>query len=178
MNKVNLPNVPQRTSPSFAFSTLKRAIFESFGKRQFGHAEIEQVLDFFGNTPPECAFCGSTEVKRWDHLIPVMDGGETVLGNMMLACQVCDDSKGKSSFEEWIWGDAPKSPKSRGVEDITERVQHINKYVNHFGYQPVELDFRLNDEEKSELARIEAQLEVSRQELSGLINSYRERMGY
>lgn len=175
---MNLPNVPQKTSPSFAFSTLKRAIFESFGKRQFGQAEIEQVLDFFGNNPPECAFCGSTEVKRWDHLVPVMDGGETVIGNMVLACQSCDDSKGKSPFETWIWGNAAKSPKSRGVEDITKRVEKIKVYVQHFGYQPIAIEKRMTKKENQELARIEAQLEVSRQELSGLIKSYIERMGY
>ena len=177
-NKMKLPKVPQRTNPSFAFNILKRSTVENFGRRQFGQAEVEEVIVFFGDNRPECAFCGSIEVKRWDHVVPVMDGGETVIGNMVLACQECDDSKGKSPFEKWIWGDAPKSPKSRGIEDIAERVEKINNYVKHYKYHPVAIEKRLSKQEKQELARIEAQLEDSRRELHDLISSYRDRRGY
>ena len=72
-------------------------------------------MAFFGKNPPECVFCGNREVKRWDHLVPVMKGGETVLGNMVPACARCDDSKQAFPFEEWMVSDAKWSPKSRGV---------------------------------------------------------------
>ena len=43
-----------------------------------------KVLDFFDPTPHECIFCGNLDVKRWDHLVPISKGGDTVLGNMVL----------------------------------------------------------------------------------------------
>ena len=80
-----LPRVPGRTTPGFAFSILDRAISECLSRRQFGAVEIKQVIEFFDIDPPECVFCGATPVSRWDHLVPINGGGETLLGNMVPA---------------------------------------------------------------------------------------------
>ena len=96
-----LPKVPMRTNLGFVFSMLERSITDSLSVRRFGQSEMAQVLAFFNTDPPECAFCGEANVKRWDHLIPVSLGGETVIGNMVLACGRCDDSKGQRPFEQW-----------------------------------------------------------------------------
>ena len=100
---------------------VERALLNCLATRRFGLGEIEQVLEFFGFDPPECVYCGSHEVQRWDHLVPVKEGGETVLGNMVPACARCDDSKRHLSFEEWVKSDSESSLKNRGIKEIGQR---------------------------------------------------------
>ena len=114
---MKLPRVPQRTTPGFAFSIVKRALIESIAVRQFGKLEIAQVVAFFGEDPPTCVFCGDTPIRRWDHLTPVSKGGDTMLGNMVPACATCDDSKGGLPYDVWALGGAPNSPQTRSVRD-------------------------------------------------------------
>lgn len=78
---MKLPRVPARTTTGFAFSMVDRALRERLAERKFGRAEVEKVLEHFGD-PPNCAFCGDERIARWDHLVPVTRGGDTVLGNM------------------------------------------------------------------------------------------------
>ena len=70
----HLPSIPKRTTPGFAFSMIERALNECLGERRFGKAEIDQVLAFFNSANLECVYCGSRDVKRWDHLIPIKNG--------------------------------------------------------------------------------------------------------
>ena len=174
---MKLPQAPQRTTPGFAFSILDRALIECLGARQFGQTEMAQVLDFFGMTQPECVFCGSPEVRRWDHLVAVTRNGESVLGNMVPACARCDDSKRSLPFEEWMSGHAQGSPQSRGVGDVTERIQRIQAYVQHFGYRVNPLEERLDEAELDRLAEIRLRLAELRQEVDALIRDYRQRTG-
>lgn len=175
---MSIPRVPQRTTPGFAFSMVNRALQECLAVRQFGQTEIAQVLDFFGADPPECAFCGSPNVSRWDHLVPVNSSGETVLGNMVPSCARCDDSKRNLSFEEWMAGDARLSPKSRGVSDIDERIQRIQTYMQHFGYEVRAVEDRLTAQELERLRAIQAGLEGLRRDVDALILDYRTRTGH
>ena len=80
-----------------------------------------------------------------------MKGGDTVLGNMVLACATCDDSKQASDFEQWINGNAPLCPRTRGVEDINGRVEKIRDYVRCYRYDAQDIHQRLNDSEWDEL---------------------------
>jgi hypothetical protein len=173
---MKLPQVPQRTTTGFAFSEISRAIQEGFARRQFGNAEIDQVLSFFGD-PPQCVYCGSPEVRRWDHVVPIRNGGETVLGNIVPACAKCDDSKQHRPFAEWMQGDAPLSPKSRGVQDIEERIARIRAYAQEFEYAHSRLEDRLKGEEKERLETIRASLAQARDGLEALIADYRARKG-
>ena len=66
---------------------------------------------------------------------------------MVLACAQCDDSKQATEFEQWMTGDAPRSPKSRGVLDIESRVQRIREYVRHHKYAVGSLNERLDRRE-------------------------------
>jgi hypothetical protein len=124
-----LPRVPQRTTPGFVFSILDRSIKDCLSRRQFGLVEIKQVIDFFGEGPPECVFCGSAAVARWDHLVPITSGGETVLGNMVPSCARCDDSKQHRPYEEWMLSEGPSSLKGRGVTDVEARIERLKEYV-------------------------------------------------
>ena len=174
---MKLPRAPQRTTPGFAFPTVTRSLRACLGTRQFGQKEMAEVLDFFGTPEPQCVFCGSSEVKRWDHLVPVNRGGETVLGNMVPACARCDDSKGDKPFEEWMISDAKQSPRSRGVGDIEDRIDLIRVYVHHYGYRVRTLDERLNEEERERLVGIQSDLQALRDEVDSLIEDYRARTG-
>lgn len=173
---MQLPEVPQRTTPGFVFADIERALSECLGRRAFGAAEKQQVLEFFGQ--PACVFCGAPNISRWDHLVAIRQGGETVLGNMVLACARCDNSKGQQPFEEWMRGAAPGSPASRGVADIEARIARLRAYVAHYGYLVRPLDQRLTAEERVLLGQIRAQLWAAQQETEALISRYRARTGH
>src|SRR3954451_3617762 len=143
---LRLPNAPQRTTPGFVFPNVERAINDCLGRREFGKAQMQQVIEFFGAVPPECAFCGGRPVARWDHLIPITLGGETVLGNMVPSCNRCDHAKQHRPYREWMLSDGPSSLQGRGVKDIELRLEMLVKYAQHFGYQHTPLDQRLNHE--------------------------------
>lgn len=175
--EMKLPRVPQRTTPGFAFSMVERALSECLAARQFGQKEIAEVLAFFGTDSPKCVFCGAPEVKRWDHLVPVNKGGETVLGNMVPACARCDDSKRDLAFEEWIMSDAKWSLKSRGIKDVDQKVERIKAYVQHYGYTPRSLEQRLDEHDSETLARIRSRLQRLRKDIDALIEDYRTRTG-
>jgi len=173
----DLPLSPSRTTTGFAFSILDRAIREGIARRKFGKTEKAQVLEFFDNSTPECVYCGSKDVKRWDHLVPIRNGGDTVLGNMVLACARCDDSKQHFEFEEWMTSSGRFSPQSQGVKDLQNRINKIKSYVDHFGYQPRHLDERLDSVEREKLEEIKESMGEIRAEVEELIRNHREVSG-
>jgi len=172
-----LPRAPQRTTPAFGFSFVERAISEGFARRAFGQSEMAEILRFFyKDQDPECIYCGSGDVRRWDHVVPVKNGGDTILGNMVPACARCDDSKQASDFEEWIDGDAPLSPRNRGIDDTASRVWRIQEYVAHHGYKAQGIAERLDETEWGELQEIQNQVTDGRRRLEQLISNYRARV--
>lgn len=175
---MTLPRAPQRITPAFALSIAKRAIHEGLALRNSGRREMDEVVRFFyDDRDAECVYCGSVDVRRWDHVVPVMRGGDTVLGNMVLGCAPCDDSKQDSDFEQWMTSEAPLSPRSRDIVDIARRVQRIRQYVGHFGYEARPIEQRLDERERDELQAIERQVKEARQRLDQLILDYRARVG-
>jgi len=174
---MKLPKVPQRTATSFSFAMIERTLKECFADRQFSpEEEVTKVLEFFfGAGQPECAFCGSSEIKRWDHLLPISKGGDTVLGNMVPACAQCDDSKQGKPFEDWMVSNAKYSPKSRGVKDVSQRIKRIKAYIQHFGYVPRSEEERLNKHELERLKIIRSKLLDIRGDIEMLIKDYRAR---
>lgn len=173
---MTLPRVPQRTTPGFAFSIVNRVLQDCLGRRQFGQKEIKEVLEFFRAGQPECVFCESKEVKRWDHLIPIVRGGETVLGNMVPACASCDDSKRDLPFEEWMISDIGGSPKSRGIKDIGQRVKRIKAYMQHFDYAPRSLEEHLSKNELKRLKTIHSKIQELREDIEALIDDHQSRI--
>lgn len=173
---MNLPLIPQRTTPGFVFSTVERALYECLAIRKFGQMESREVLAFFKINTPECVYCGSKDVKRWDHLFPISKGGDTVIGNMVPACSRCDDSKQGKYFEEWIISDAPLSPRSRKIQNLDGRISKIKEYINHYNYHPRTLEERLNNNELETLNRIRSCLRDTRRDMEKLISDYRTRV--
>lgn len=136
------PKVPGRTTPSFAFGYIERAIQEGFGRREFDQREVRQAVEFFGE-PLACVFCGGSNVTRWDHLVPVISGGETVLGNMVPACGKCDDSKHSRPFDEWLRVRLTSAEPAVASPDVETRIERLREYVRRFGYTATTLDSRL-----------------------------------
>ena len=172
---MSLPLTPSRITLSFAYSYIERAFSECLARRQFGAVEKAQVIEFFGS-PVSCVYCGNLDVKRWDHLVAVNNGGETVIGNMVPACQKCDDSKQHKPFEEWMVGSAPSSPQSRGIKNIDDRMAKIRQYIAHFNYVVSPLSERLTADEMSQLQSIRNALAKCRVDGESLIEQFNARV--
>jgi len=173
---MELPRIPQRTTTGFAFSVVERAIKEACGQRELGQAEIRDIIEYFCNDELQCVYCGSPEVKRWDHLLPISKGGETVLGNIVQSCQRCDDSKRDEYFEDWINSDTKYSPKSRGVKDIEDRIGKIRAYMKKYGYRVQPLEERLDKEEIKQLNNIRSKLREIRKDIEEFGEAYQRRI--
>lgn len=172
---MNWPKAPNRTAPGVASSNLDRALRANLGRRKFGKDEMIEIINFFG--VDECVYCGSSTIKRWDHLVSIREGGETVIGNIVPACAPCDDSKRNIDFRHWITSNAKRSPKSRGILDIDARVKKIEEYVEHYNYVHKNLDQRLSMEELIKYQSIMTEMKDLREEAKKLIADFRERTG-
>jgi hypothetical protein len=136
---------------------------------------MEQVVAFFGGEPATCAFCDGDEVGRWDHLVAVKNGGETVLGNMVLACAACDDSKQDSPYETWLRA-RPSSSASREAMQIAEhRIEKLRAYAAHFHYLPIPLVERLTSEELTRLDQLKGRGRQLQIDIEALIAAYETR---
>lgn len=175
--ETKLPRAPARMTPGFAFSYVERCIKESLTMRQFGVPEMKLIVSELFDGDPECVYCGSSDVSRWDHLFPVARGGDTVIGNMVLACARCDDSKQASPYADWILSDARYSPKSRGVPDLDARIARIQMYVEAHAYSPRSIEKRLTRGELKRLETIRGSAAILRSELKALVQDVRARTG-
>lgn len=48
-----------------------------------------------------CCYCGSTDDLTIDHVTPLARGGSNDLANLVVACRICNSSKGARLLEEW-----------------------------------------------------------------------------
>ncbi len=96
--------------------------------------EILEALRILGMTPEsiECIYCGD-KCNAWDHLRPIVVGRRPTgyiseIANLVPACQPCNSSKGNSPWKQWMLGDAPQSPKTRGAARLQERSSRLEAY--------------------------------------------------
>ena len=164
------PPAPQRMTTGFAFSCIHRAISEGLALRRFGKPEMKQVLEFFGDNA--CVFCGTRPFDRWDHLVAVRIGGDTVLGNMVPACSRCDSSKQDRPFGTWMYGESRDSPVSRGVADVDWRHQRLHEYMKRFGYMGLDPTAR---SPRAEFEKLESRINELRSEIELFIEKHRPR---
>jgi hypothetical protein len=80
------------------------------------HGEYSQIRRYFGN---RCAYCGCEGPLHQEHLTPVSRGGGRTMANIVVACRLCNSSKGTKTFEEWY----PSSP----VYSIEREVRILNR---------------------------------------------------
>lgn len=81
------------------------------------------VLAEFDGT---CAYCGATASAENrgivpDHLVAVTDFGELIPGNIVPACQTCNDSRGNKPWRTFL--------ASRFPADAANRIRRIERYV-------------------------------------------------
>jgi hypothetical protein len=74
------------------------------------------MLDAFRHA---CVYCRATGVKlALDHVIPMQDGGDHALWNVVPACQPCNSSKGAKDLEGWC------AQQKRPLRDILKRIEN------------------------------------------------------
>jgi len=132
-----MPKQPTKITAARAIYMLDRAMREKLLERAFGATEILRATQYFREAGVNgCIYCGDSQVERWDHLVSVREGGATVLGNMVPACQQCDDSKGPSDFSVWLSSRVRLNP-ARDNPPIRENIiRDVKAYQVHFGYTP------------------------------------------
>lgn len=96
--------------------------------------EIKKVLNVLKINPEklECAYCGAT-ASEWDHLRPLVKnqkptGYISEIANLVPSCGKCNQSKGNKDWYVWILSNAKLSPKSRGIKDLTSRIERLKDY--------------------------------------------------
>jgi hypothetical protein len=52
--------------------------------------------------PKQCVYCSSIDDLTTDHLIPRSRGGDDSADNVVLACQLCNKSRGEKGIFEWL----------------------------------------------------------------------------
>jgi hypothetical protein len=89
-----------------AYSSLQRAfITDRFKKLRNGEITISGTIREWEREqelPQECVFCGSKEELTSDHLIPRNRGGDDTADNLVLACRLCNTSRGDKGIFEWL----------------------------------------------------------------------------
>ena len=114
-------------SIAYAKYQLKRSIIESTLDDDYTENDHKDALKFFGG----CAFCGSKNTSRMDHLVPVFKLGDFIRSNVVPACQECDDSKGQKDYQVWMRNSTSlKSLQKRGFseEERERRIKIIEKW--------------------------------------------------
>ena len=96
--------------------------------------EIEEALAILGmrHDDLQCAYCGGQSTE-WDHLRPLVvsrrpTGYISEIGNLVPACGKCNQSKGNKYWLQWMTGNAPLSPRTRGVGDMENRIERLRSY--------------------------------------------------
>ncbi len=120
-------------SIAYAKYQLRRSILESALENDYSETDHKKALEYFEG----CAFCGSKNTSRMDHLVPVISFGDFIRPNVVPACQVCDDSKGQKDYQEWMRNStSSKSLRKRGLnnQDIEQRIKLIEDWSR--GYIP------------------------------------------
>ncbi len=104
-----------------------------------------EALEVLGIAPNNirCVYCGD-KATEFDHLNPIIRNQEptgyiTEIANLVPSCGKCNQSKGASSWRNWIVGSAALSPKTRNIPDIEERILRLAAYEKW--RQPRKMDF-------------------------------------
>lgn len=107
--------------------------------------EIAEALRILGMEPSDvrCAYCGDKS-SEWDHLRPLVvkrrpTGFISEIANLVPSCGKCNQSKGNSSWREWMLGKADLSPTGRGLSNIGERIARLESYERW--RSPTRIDF-------------------------------------
>jgi hypothetical protein len=173
----NLPKkLPQKMSVGFGLSMINRALCEAFvDKERDSIHDVREGWSKFARTHhiSGCAYCGDAQTSRWDHLIPVQKGGETVVGNMIPVCQSCDDSKQDKKFDEWLRSRAQKmwlekKGKTVAKNYIESRIQVLNQFLKEHDAKCRSLVEKIPQTKRAQFDQIQSSLQQLRRDLEAL----------
>ena len=122
---------------------VSRGLREIIAPRQtMSKADWKRVLEEFNAI---CVFCGSEETAENrgivpDHLIPVTQFGELVLGNTVPACQTCNDSRGERAWRPFL--------RTRFLSDSEAQINKVESHLAKHHYHPPTLESALSAEER------------------------------
>jgi hypothetical protein len=147
--------LPHKTYPGLGLSLVDRAVKEFFAIRR--QEDLETAIEYFtGEGMLHCIYCGAQNPTRWDHFHPVSRGGDTVIGNLVPACQRCDDSKQDRTLEEWV----NSRSKYRPTKERLEKIQsEFREYQGKHPYQPRHFDEKLSEEQRHMYLRFQRALD-------------------
>lgn len=95
--------------------TKKRLLDSNLTKSQW-----EKCINHFDNS---CCYCGKKEkTLSMEHFIPLSNGGEWTINNIVPSCRSCNSSKGTKDFFKWY-------PKQKCYSE--QRENKILKYLNY-----------------------------------------------
>ena len=80
-------------------------VMNRFKKLQSGQIEWSGSIREYireREKPNECINCGSSENLSYDHLISRNRNGPDIPDNVVMACRVCNSSKGDKGVYEWF----------------------------------------------------------------------------
>jgi len=106
--------------------------------------EINTALKILGidQNDVRCCYCGDVATE-WDHLRPLIidkkpTGYISEIDNLVPCCGKCNQSKRNKNWEEWINSTAKLSPRTRGIKNLSEKIQKIKAYENQT--KPIKID--------------------------------------
>ena len=98
--------------------------------------QVKNALNILGMTHQtfQCSYCGAT-ASEWDHLRPLVSnkaptGYISEIHNLVPSCGKCNQSKGNKDWRSWMVSDATLSPKTKGVDNLSERMKRLEAYEN------------------------------------------------
>lgn len=150
-------------------------------------SEVREALEILGMLGKvTCAYCGDTSTE-WDHLRPLVDkqrptGYISEIRNLVPACGKCNQSKGNKPWRAWMYSDAPRSPKRRGISDIDSRAERLDLF-EQWG-TPASVDFaavvgeslwREHWEHHARLLQLMREAEVTAAEIRSRVRAFHDR---
>ncbi len=64
----------------------------------------DDVRRVFAKRHGSCCYCGSQTQPELEHVLPISRGGRHCLGNLEVACRICNRQKNNKTVMEWrIW---------------------------------------------------------------------------
>ena len=101
---------------------------------QPSHDELVLSLSHLGMEPNNitCCYCGD-KATDWDHLRPLVKNKKPTgyisdFKNLVPCCAPCNQSKSGAYWKDWITGSAKKSPKSRNVVGLDDRIRKLEQF--------------------------------------------------
>ena len=116
-------------------------------------AEEAEALSILGMTlkTRRCVYCGDPATD-WDHLRSYVrkkepSGYVNDIRNIVPSCGPCNQSKSGTEWKAWMQGLAPGSPKTRGIENLDQRIRLIEKFEAWGNVEPLPIRECVGEEE-------------------------------